>query len=224
MGKYKHYQVLLTEAQAEHLRYVCDDMAEPYADMATEEADGGRPFVDRPSAEFLNGVSTVLDYAAIILEEPVYEGKSPLLSIDADQKIHFLNVLADYHSYLVDFIGERIGDEASKEEINLDLYSLYLLGNIEGRLLYNGITEGDMKILNEWDEFLEGCKEEEFPAEQEGSGLIDLDKWFACPFCGKSNPGEEIQYPIAGSTIYVCPSCGCILDEKEVERQLGMER
>lgn len=221
MGKQKHYQVLLTEEQAEQLRYVCEDMSEPYSDMAYVEEKGGSPFVDRPGASFLTNVSETLDFAHLMLETPVYEGELPLLVMDADQKIHYLNVLADYHGYLVEFIGERIGDKASKEEIDLDLYSLYLLGNIEGRLLYNGVTEGDMKLLEEWDEFLQGMKKE--AEEQEKVVVLDLDKWYACPHCGKSCEGNELQYPIAGGILYVCPACGCIQEEKEVERQLGTE-
>lgn len=219
MGQYKHYQVLLTENQSEQVDYVCDELGERYEAWIEEAKEfGERPFTDRPEVAYMEIVLDTMSMIKKAIAEPVYDGESPLLRIDADQKIHLLSVLADYHSFLCDFIGDKVDNE---DDIQLDLYSLYLLGNIEGRLLYGGITEGDMKILTEWDEFLEGCKEEAFE-EEEGSGLIDLDKWFACPFCGKSNTGEEIQYPIAGSTIYVCPSCGCMLDEKEVERQLGM--
>jgi len=222
MDEYKHYQMLLTENQVDQVNYVCDGMLERFeAWIEDAKQYGERPFSDRPEVPYMEIVCDTLTQIQRAIEIPVYEGKTPLVVIDADQKVHLLNVCADYHSFLVDFLSDRIDDGAPKTEVVDDLYTLYLIGNIEGRLLYGGLTDGDMKILTDWDEFLEGLKEEEFPEEKEV--VLDLDKWYKCPDCGESCQGNELIYPVDSGELYVCPKCGCIQERAEVERQLREE-
>lgn len=48
---------------------------------------------------------------------------------------------------------------------------------------------------------------------------LDFDKYYECPDCGEEIQGYDLQtgnkeFP------YVCPECGCIQNEEEVEHQL----
>lgn len=81
------------------------------------------------------------------------ETNKPLVSLDADHTGHLLCMLADYHTFIIDqwHCGERENDEVAG--------TCYLLGNIEGRLLYNGLTQDDLDILEDWEAELEEWKE-----------------------------------------------------------------
>ena len=79
--------------------------------------------------------------------------KPILVSMDADHQIHLLAMLADYHTCIIEqwHCGERQNDEVAE--------TCYLLGNIEGRLLYSGITKEDLEIMQCWEDELEEWKE-----------------------------------------------------------------
>ena len=79
--------------------------------------------------------------------------KPVLVSMDADHQIHLLAMLADYHACIIEqwHCGELQNDEVAE--------TCYRLGNIEGRLLYSGITEEDLEIMQCWEDELEEWKE-----------------------------------------------------------------
>lgn len=50
---------------------------------------------------------------------------------------------------------------------------------------------------------------------------VDLDQEYKCPDCNEVCWGYELVYPTAKGTMYVCPHCGCLQSDNEVERQCG---
>lgn len=96
-------------------------------------------------------VDTVAQAIGFILCDEDFE--KPLVSLDADHTGHLLCMLADYHTFIIEqwHCGERENDEVAD--------TCYLLGNIEGRLLYNGLTQDDLDLLELWEEELNEWKE-----------------------------------------------------------------
>lgn len=76
-----------------------------------------------------------------------------LVKLDADHAGHLLGMLAEYHTFVMDqwHCGEKQNDDVAD--------TCYLLGNIEGRLLYDGLTQEDLDLLEAWEEELEEWKE-----------------------------------------------------------------
>lgn len=72
--------------------------------------------------------------------------------LDADQQGHILSVLADYHTVLNDrIIDERFGTDQQMRDL---LYSVYLLGNIEGRCFGDCLTTEDLEMIDAWEDFM----------------------------------------------------------------------
>jgi hypothetical protein len=76
-----------------------------------------------------------------------------LVTLDADHTGQLIAMLTDYHTYLIEqwHCGEKQNDNVA--------YTCYLLGNIEGRLLYNGITQEDLDLMEDWEAELNSWKE-----------------------------------------------------------------
>lgn len=49
--------------------------------------------------------------------------------------------------------------------------------------------------------------------------FLDFNNYYVCPDCREEVQGYELQ-TWNKEVPYVCPSCGCIQNIKEVERQL----
>lgn len=76
----------------------------------------------------------------------------PTVKLDADTAGSILAFLADYRTYLKE--AWRCGE--MEHEVVMD--SLYMLGNIEGRCLYDGLTCDDLEIIENWEEELDDWK------------------------------------------------------------------
>lgn len=68
------------------------------------------------------------------------------INVDADTAGHYLCVLADYHTALDQAIRKQ--QYVITEEQMTDLY---LLGNIEGRLIHNHVTAVDIELIECWE-------------------------------------------------------------------------
>lgn len=77
-----------------------------------------------------------------------YKGKPVIL--DCDQIGDDLSFLAEYHSYLT------LLWESAEMENRSYAETVYLIGNIEGRLMYNHATEDDMELIALWKEEMTG--------------------------------------------------------------------
>lgn len=66
--------------------------------------------------------------------------------LDADTTGHYLVFLAEYHSWLT------LRWETGEVENRYYAETCYMLGNIEGRTLYNGLTQEDIELLEAWEE------------------------------------------------------------------------
>lgn len=83
----------------------------------------------------------------------------PEINLDADHQGHLLCVLTEVHTkflYDMDQVLARLEDmdEGTRREY---LDTLYILGNIEGRLLHNHINEDDLELIEMWEaELAEG--------------------------------------------------------------------
>ena len=75
-----------------------------------------------------------------------------MVSLDADHAGEILAFLADYHTFIREAYRQ---DELDAEEA---MEVLYLLGNIEGRCLYNGLIQADLDILEGWENNLNDWK------------------------------------------------------------------
>lgn len=62
-----------------------------------------------------------------------------------------------------------------------------------------------------------------YPVAPKEDKKMDFEKDYTCPDCGDACKGEDMIYNIASGTLYVCPHCGCIQNERDVERQLKDE-
>lgn len=71
-------------------------------------------------------------------EEYADYAKGKFVSLDPDQQVHYLNVLANYHSRLIE------------QEDHTD--TLYMLGNIEGRMIHNHTMPSDLEFIEEWED------------------------------------------------------------------------
>lgn len=76
--------------------------------------------------------------------------KKPLfLNLDADTIGHYLCVLADVHS--------RLDEKIRNQEFLIteaQLYELYLVGNLEGRLMHNRAIVSDIEMIEAWEKEL----------------------------------------------------------------------
>lgn len=82
--------------------------------------------------------------------------KRPLfLNLDADTIGHYLCVLSKEHTALDEKIREQeyVITEAQ-------MFELYLLGNIEGRMIHNRITVADIELIEAWEKELPKVVEE----------------------------------------------------------------
>lgn len=98
-----------------------------------------------------------------------------IIPIDDDHKIHILNVLSRYHSIQEDHVKDAILNDIDPD---LELFSLYLLGNIEGRLLAGGeLTEKDMDYIIGMEEELKDADNEvvEVKVEYRLEGYVQIN-------------------------------------------------
>lgn len=79
--------------------------------------------------------------------------ETPIIILDPDHAGHLIAMLADYHTYVLEawHHGEVFTNDGVAD-------TCYLLGNIEGRLLYDGITQEDLDIMEDWEAELEDWK------------------------------------------------------------------
>ena len=77
----------------------------------------------------------------------------PMVSIDADHMGYLLSILADYHTMaMVQLDSGLVGPGTCAD-------TCYMLGNIEGRLLYSGLTQDDLDLVEAWEKELNDWKE-----------------------------------------------------------------
>ena len=81
-------------------------------------------------------------------EMSITEG-SQFMSLDADTMGHYLVVIADHHTQVERKVSEQ--EMVITEE---QMFDLYLLGNIEGRLLHGFVTLVDIEMIECWEEEL----------------------------------------------------------------------
>ena len=87
----------------------------------------------------------------------------PLIKLDADHAGTLLVVMSELHTYWMELWREG----KAKPEDTMD--KLYLMGNMEGRCLYDGLTQDDLDLLELWEEEMVAWKEEH------GGCLIPID-------------------------------------------------
>lgn len=76
----------------------------------------------------------------------------PLVKLDADTAGDIIVFLAEYRTYVTEaFACFKIPCEAAMD-------ACYMLGNIEGRCLYNGLTEEDLELIAAWREEVDEWK------------------------------------------------------------------
>ena len=89
--------------------------------------------------------------------------------VDPDAEGHYLVLLADYHSYLVEKImNTTIGNPdmpfnegVGETRYSLMLFELYMIGNLEGRLISSHkLTADDLHLLQDWGTELAELKSE----------------------------------------------------------------
>lgn len=53
---------------------------------------------------------------------------------------------------------------------------------------------------------------------------INMEELYTCPDCGENTIGTDLPtFEQEGRIHYVCPHCGVIQEQSEIERQLGYE-
>lgn len=72
--------------------------------------------------------------------------KKMRVALDADTAGHYLVFLAEYHSWLT--LRWESGEIEGRDYAD----TCYLIGNIEGRTLYGGLTQEDIELLEAWEE------------------------------------------------------------------------
>lgn len=87
----------------------------------------------------------------------------PLVKLDADHAGTLLVVMSELHTYWMEIYRR---DTVDVEDL---LDKMYLLGNMEGRCLYDGLTQDDLDIIEGWEEDMVKFKEEN------GGCLIPID-------------------------------------------------
>lgn len=76
----------------------------------------------------------------------------PFVKLDADTAGDIIAFLADYHTYVAEaFACFKMPCEAAMD-------ACYLLGNLEGRCLYDGLTEEDLELVAAWREEVDEWK------------------------------------------------------------------
>lgn len=68
------------------------------------------------------------------------------VTLDADHQGHIIVFLAAYHTWITE--QWELGEIESRNFAE----TCYLLGNIEGRALYNGLTQKDLDLIEAWEE------------------------------------------------------------------------
>ena len=76
----------------------------------------------------------------------------PLVKLDADTAGDIIVFLAEYRTYVMEaFACFKIPCEEAMD-------ACYLLGNVEGRCLYDGLTEEDLELIAAWREEVDEWK------------------------------------------------------------------
>lgn len=80
--------------------------------------------------------------------------KHEMVVLDADQQIHLLAVLADFHTYVLEawHCGEEFDDEGP-------LLRAIMCSNMEGRCIGNNLCQEDLDLIADWEEEVERWKE-----------------------------------------------------------------
>lgn len=86
----------------------------------------------------------------------------PTVSLDADHMGTLLVLMSELHTYWMELYRLNPLEAEIPEK-------LYLMGNMEGRCLYNGLTQEDLDLLEAWEEELTEWKE------AHGGCLIPID-------------------------------------------------
>lgn len=86
------------------------------------------------------------------------------IALDADHMGTLLVLMSELHTYWVELWREG---KATPEDT---MEKLYLMGNMEGRCLYNGLIMDDLDLLEAWEEEMEAWKE------AHGGFLLPIDE------------------------------------------------
>lgn len=95
------------------------------------------------------------DLLQLLQDEITRRTSGRFVDLDADTQIYYLNVLADYHSYLIGDMNSKRGMELKEIQGLMD--ECYILGNIEGRLVQGTISADDVELIEEWQDKIMGC-------------------------------------------------------------------
>lgn len=90
------------------------------------------------------------------------DNNKPTIKLDADHMGTLLVLMSELHTYWMELYRLNPLEAEIPEK-------LYLMGNMEGRCLYDGLTQDDLDILEAWEEDLTEWKE------AHGGALIPID-------------------------------------------------
>ena len=79
------------------------------------------------------------------------------VNLDADQQCHFLVVICEYLNYMRLHPKKVLESDDTDPSINMAVEManvFYLAGHIEGRCLYNHLSESDVELIEAWEEEL----------------------------------------------------------------------
>jgi len=127
--------LIITAMEAEH---------DATVDMSKDETGAEKETLTRQANEeqvILNSLQ----------EEYNNYAKSKFVCLDPDQQVHYLNVLADYHGLILTHLARDEYQLFTKKEFQSVLDTMYMLGNIEGRMIHNHTMQSDLDMLEEWE-------------------------------------------------------------------------
>ena len=119
----------------------------------------------------------------------------PLVKLDADTAGDIIVFLAEYRTYVTEaFACFKIPCEAAMD-------ACYMLGNLEGRCLYDGLTEEDLELVaawreevDEWKSWHGGCivgtPTSNEPTDEEIAEVLAIDEDLEA-FCREHDPNWD---------------------------------
>ena len=120
---------------------------------------------------------------------------SPLVKLDADTAGDIIVFLAEYRTYVTEaFACFKIPCAAAMD-------ACYMLGNLEGRCLYDGLTEEDLELIaawreevDEWKSWHGGCiigtPTSNEPTDEEIAEVLAIDEDLEA-FCREHDPNWD---------------------------------
>lgn len=119
----------------------------------------------------------------------------PTVKLDADTAGSILVFLADYHTYVME--AWRCGEMTHEDAMD----ACYMLGNTEGRCLYDGLTLEDLERIEAWEEEVDewkswhggciiGIPTENEPTDEEIEEVLAIDEDLEA-FCREHDPNWD---------------------------------